>query len=77
MHSYLCVYHVYEHLKRPKFCSVCCPLILIGSEEARRVNLLLATPEGITPLHDAVTNNQTEIAKLLLQHGGKYTGMLH
>ena len=38
--------------------------------QLRKVDLLTKTDEGITPLHDAVLNNQIEVSRLLLQHGG-------
>lgn len=41
-----------------------------GDKKPKKVNLLVATEDQITPLHDAVMNNRLEIAKLLLQHGG-------
>ena len=36
----------------------------------RKVDLLAVNTEGITPLHDAVLNNQQETCRILLQHGG-------
>lgn len=41
-----------------------------GDKKPKKVNMLVATEDHITPLHDAVMNNRLEIAKLLLQHGG-------
>lgn len=35
-----------------------------------RVDLLAAGTEGITPLHDAVICDHTEVVRLLLQYGG-------
>ncbi|KAK3091593.1 hypothetical protein FSP39_021015 [Pinctada imbricata] len=40
------------------------------SVKAHKVDLLACTDELITPLHDAVLNNRTEVCRLLLQHGG-------
>lgn len=56
---------------------VTCVLILLvgGDKKPKKVNLLVATEDQITPLHDAVMNNRLEIAKLLLQHGGTYVYM--
>lgn len=34
------------------------------------MNLLAGNGEGITPLHDAVLNDQVDICRVLLQHGG-------
>ena len=43
-----------------------------GTGGSRGVNLLLKGGDnGITALHDAVDNNHPEIARLLLQFGGK------
>ena len=42
-----------------------------NSQKAKKVNLLVATPDGITPLHDAVVNQQLEAVRLLLNYGGK------
>lgn len=33
---------------------------------------LLTQVDGVTPLHDALSNGHVEIGKLLLQHGGEY-----
>lgn len=40
--------------------SICC----------KKVDLLAGNGEGITPLHDAVLNNQVDVCRVLLQHGG-------
>lgn len=32
---------------------------------------LLTQVDGVTPLHDALSNGHVEIGKLLLQHGGE------
>lgn len=34
---------------------------------------LLTQVDGVTPLHDALSNGHVEIGKLLLQHGGECT----
>lgn len=61
------------------FVSYPCVLFLLfpvgGDKKPKKVNLLVATEDQITPLHDAVMNNRLEIAKLLLQHGGTYVCM--
>ena len=47
-------------------------LFIRSSGGSRGVNLLLKGGEnGMTALHDAVDNNHPEIARLLLQFGGK------
>ena len=58
-HSFICVLY--------KIVS----LYLLDCIVLRKVDLLAKTEEGITPLHDAVLNNRTEVCRMLLQHGGK------
>ncbi|XP_045160213.2 uncharacterized protein LOC123525321 isoform X2 [Mercenaria mercenaria] len=41
-----------------------------GSTQCKKVDLLAANYEGITPLHDAVLNNKPDVCHILLQHGG-------
>lgn len=42
----------------------------LSGTNCKRVDLLAANEEGITPLHDAALNNRAEVCRLLLQHGG-------
>ena len=44
-------------------------LILTGCNGQRCLDLNVG-PEGLTPLHDAVSVNQTTVARILLQYGG-------
>ncbi|XP_071945230.1 SMC5-SMC6 complex localization factor protein 1-like [Antedon mediterranea] len=42
-----------------------------ATAQSSSINLLISPPCGTTPLHDAVVNGRTEIALMLIQHGGK------
>ena len=47
-------------------------MLFVGGAGSRGVKLLLkGGGDAITPLHDAVQNNHPEIARLLIQFGGK------
>uniref|UniRef100_T1JIZ8 BRCT domain-containing protein n=1 Tax=Strigamia maritima TaxID=126957 RepID=T1JIZ8_STRMM len=48
-----------------------CVRQLLGSETTPRVDVMAKNVDGITPLHDAVMNDHFEIARLLLDHGGR------
>ncbi|XP_067678312.1 uncharacterized protein [Haliotis asinina] len=40
------------------------------NQPCKKVDLLACTPDGITPLHDAVASNHLDVCRLLLTHGG-------
>ena len=42
----------------------------VTDKKCRKVDLLLSTPEGITPLHDAVSCSKLDVCRLLLKYGG-------
>ncbi|XP_048255683.1 uncharacterized protein LOC124138844 [Haliotis rufescens] len=43
---------------------------LSKNQTCKKVDLLACTPDGITPLHDAVASNRLDVCRLLLTHGG-------
>ncbi|XP_046578028.1 LOW QUALITY PROTEIN: uncharacterized protein LOC124285806 [Haliotis rubra] len=43
---------------------------LSKNQPCKKADLLACTPDGITPLHDAVASNRLDVCRLLLTHGG-------
>lgn len=70
-----CIHTVFTFCRACYLCIDTVLLLVGGDKKPKKVNLLVATEDQITPLHDAVMNNRLEIAKLLLQHGGTYAYM--
>lgn len=57
----------------------CTVLVLYLNSDAKenmKLNLLACNEEGITPLHDAVLNDQVEVVRLLMKHGGRYSSLV-
>ena len=51
-------------------CVWVCVLLAESCESSRRVDVAVASEDGITPLHDAVAKHQVDVATILLRHGG-------